>query len=127
MPPSYREWLQYADDDRTAARTLMRSHAALYGIVCFHAQQATEKLLKAFLVYHGQTPQRTHDCVSLIVECATFDATLAPFNFDAALVARYGVAPRYPDSPLVPMRQDARDALNALERIRTAVLALLPA
>lgn len=125
-PPSFREWLLFADDDRSAARTLMRSRHALYGIVCLHAQQAAEKLLKAFLVHHGQAPQRTHDCALLLAECVVLDATLAPLHGDAVLVTQYGVAPRYPDSPIMPARGDARDALHAMERIRAAVLALLP-
>ncbi|MCK5767453.1 MAG: HEPN domain-containing protein [Candidatus Atribacteria bacterium] len=29
--------------------------------VCFHCQQAVEKYLKAFLIYHTIKPKRTHD------------------------------------------------------------------
>lgn len=117
-PPSFRDWLTYADDDERVARTLMRMRPPSIRNACYHAQQSAEKTLKAFLVHHGATSPKTHDCSVLLVPCAVHDATL---------VTRYGVAPRYPDVTMVLTRQDARDALAAMERIRAAVLALLPA
>ncbi|MGI8855908.1 MAG: HEPN domain-containing protein [Thermomicrobiales bacterium] len=94
--------------------------------VCFHAQQAAEKILKAFLVYDGQVPQKTHDCVSLLVDCATINPALSTLEADCRYVTRFGVAPRYPDIAPEPTKKQAIAAVAAMHRIRTAVLALLP-
>lgn len=94
--------------------------------VCFHAQQAAEKALKALLVFHGQKPDKTHDCVSLLVECVKIAPTLASLVDDCRYVTRYGVAPRYPDIAPEPTKRQAMAAVAAMMRIRVAVLSLLP-
>ena len=60
-----------------------------WGAVCFHAhlkgisslvlraQQVAEKMLKALLVYHGVTPEKTHDSVRLLTECVSLEEELA--------------------------------------------------
>jgi HEPN domain-containing protein len=94
--------------------------------VCFHAQQAAEKILKAFLVFHGQTPRKTHDCTSLLVDCALIAPTLSTLEADYRYVTRYGVAPRYPDIAPDPTKRQATVAVEAMHRIQTATLALPP-
>lgn len=126
-PPSFRDWLTYADDDERIARTLMRLRPPSLRNACYHAQQSAEKTLKAFLVHHGVTPPKPHDCTILLTDCAVHDASLALHHADCSLVTRYGIAPRSPDMAIVLTRQDAKDALAAMGRIRAAVLALLPA
>lgn len=85
-----------------------------------------EKTLKAFLVFHGQIPRKTHDCVSLVVECAQIVPTLATLEADCRYVTRYGVAPRYPDIARNLTKKQATAAAAAMQRIRTEVLALMP-
>lgn len=52
---------------------------------------------------------------------------LVMLHADCVLLTPYAVATRYPDTALILTRAEARDALAAMERIRVAVLALLPA
>lgn len=54
-----RGWLAKADNDLLAGQHLLS--AGPYDIVCFHAQQAIEKLLKGLLAFYDQPPPRTHD------------------------------------------------------------------
>ena len=49
------QWIAKADLDRAAARQLAGSGSPLPAIAAFHAQQAAEKCLKAFL---SVTPHR---------------------------------------------------------------------
>ena len=51
--------LRKARQDRIALDALLPLHA--YDAVCFHAQQAVEKWLKAFLAYHGVAFPHTHN------------------------------------------------------------------
>lgn len=59
------DWLAFASEDLQVAELTLASH--LYNQVCFHAQQCTEKALKAWLVHHGQPPPRTHQMNEYII------------------------------------------------------------
>lgn len=60
------EWVAKAEGDfRTAGRELSVREAPNYDAVCFHAQQAIEKLMKALMISCGSVPPRSHDLVAL--------------------------------------------------------------
>ena len=58
------EWVEKAEGDfDTAGRELRARQRPNYDAACFHAQQVTEKYLKAFLQEHGQAFPKTHNLV----------------------------------------------------------------
>ena len=57
--------LQKADQDRYMLDKLVADDAAPVEVFGFHAQQATEKLIKAVLVVHGIEYGRTHRLAEL--------------------------------------------------------------
>jgi HEPN domain-containing protein len=61
--PVVEEWIaKAAADMETASReAVVTGVHANYDAVCFHAQQAIEKLMKAVLIAHGLMPPFTHD------------------------------------------------------------------
>jgi HEPN domain-containing protein len=61
-----RAWLTRASHDLAAARLLGER---LGDVAVYHCQQTAEKSLKAFLVYHDQKVEKTHD-VGLLIERA---------------------------------------------------------
>ena len=44
--------------------------------ICFHAQQAVEKYLKAFLSFHNKEVPKTHNLRDLISKCGQIDSSL---------------------------------------------------
>jgi HEPN domain-containing protein len=61
------EWASKAEEDlKTAAHMLRLEASSPTAIVCFHAQQAAEKYLKAYLVYRGTHFPKTHDVEELL-------------------------------------------------------------
>lgn len=99
-------WLNKAEHDLLSAQRLLEIEPMILDNACFHCQQAIEKYLKAFLIYHGRDVERTHNVIFLLSECATFDqvfATVDPMNINA-----YAVQGRYPDSNLLPTKEEAR-------------------
>ena len=54
-------WLRYAEEDLTTAETLLRQPHVVPRHVCWFAQQAAEKTLKAVLVFLQIDFPRTHD------------------------------------------------------------------
>lgn len=57
-------WLQYAETDLLLVQNAVIAGAPA-GEVCFHAQQATEKALKALLALRRVRPPRIHNLVLL--------------------------------------------------------------
>jgi HEPN domain-containing protein len=99
-------WLDKAGHDLISAQRLLEIEPMILDNACFHCQQAIEKCLKAFLVFHGRDIERTHNVIFLLSECANFDpvfATIDPLNINA-----YAVQGRYPDSTLMPTATEAK-------------------
>jgi HEPN domain-containing protein len=64
-PGSPKDWLRYAKADLALAQVPLPA-GGLYALLCFHAQQAVEKSLKAALIHHSIEPPRTHNLERLI-------------------------------------------------------------
>lgn len=63
-------WIAKARSDRLAARRLLEASGP-FDAVCFHAQQACEKALKAVLAFADMEIPRTHNLEELQVRCAS--------------------------------------------------------
>lgn len=61
-----RRWLALAEGDLDSARLLVTHGAVALRNAAFHAQQASEKGLKALLVANGLTVPRTHSLPRLV-------------------------------------------------------------
>lgn len=124
---NYTAWLAKADSDLLNIDNNLAAERVPWDTVCFHAQQAAEKLLKAYLVYHGRTPTRTHDLVALLARCVEVDTGLAVLEDDCRSLTYYAVGSRYPNDLFDPEEGDARAMLEALRRIKAVIQSLLPA
>lgn len=76
--------------------------------ISFHSQQAVEKFLKTFLVYHKTEFGRTHDVDFLLSECMHID-TSGFEEIKLKNISDYAVTVRYPDDFLIPSVQEALD------------------
>lgn len=104
-------WLDYARSDLAAARTLVVSPDHYPRQVCFLAQQATEKALKAALIAEAIDFPFTHDLDRLRNLLPDKWAVKKAFP-DLAEVTIWAVEVRYPaDMPEV-LESDAKRALS---------------
>lgn len=99
-------WLQKAASDVRSMEILLEAVDPPLDSVCFHAQQAAEKSLKALLAFYGKPFRKTHDLVLL--------AGLLPEEYrldieidDWAELSYFAVGPRYPDDFVEYTRQMA--------------------
>ncbi len=119
------DWLHKAAEDLAVAEYLIASERPYFGAVGFHAQQAAEKHLKAFLVFHQIEFPKTHDLDSLLDLAAKVDAPMAGSLRRASVLSVYGVETRYPaDLPDLTLRE-AQEAVNLAVEVRSAVLDLI--
>jgi len=81
-------------------------------IAAYHAQQAAEKALKAFLTARSTPFRRTHDLVELQQQCEGIDAGFSALAATAQTLTPYATLFRYPGGPLAPPVTDARLAVR---------------
>ncbi len=74
----------------------------------YHLQQAVEKWLKAFLLYHGWKLERTHDLEELLSEAVKHEPNLQKFQKMCHRV-KYFIAARYPGLPNPPTEEELRE------------------
>lgn len=120
-----REWVAKAENDLlNASHTLKLGERCPTDTVCFHAQQAAEKYLKALLTHRAIDFPRSHDLVALAARLRN-GPQLALSRDELAWLTRFAIATRYPGEGSISHVQ-ARRALAAAKGIRKAVRALLP-
>lgn len=112
-----RQWLAKAQNDLLNADNNLKSETVPYDTVCFHCQQASEKLLKAYLVARGVPPPLTHDLLLLLEEILPYCADAETLRDDLALLMPYAVGIRYPDESFMPTHEDACGARQAAQNV----------
>jgi HEPN domain-containing protein len=122
----WRNWVKKAEEDVQAIRLLMAGRDVPWSVVSFHAQQAAEKYLKAFLVSRGVDPERIHSLDRLLANCLPYDSTVAALRDDCQRLTDYAVDIRYPDIPIADEERIAREAVAMAERICAAIRQRLP-
>jgi len=115
-------WLDKAANDLRAARLAIEADPPITDVSAFHSQQAAEKALKAFLVFHTTPFDFVHDLEYLLGLCLQADESLDGLHEPAVVLTPYAVRARYPGThePTVAQAQDAADrGRQVLDAIRT--------
>ncbi|NPV75200.1 MAG: HEPN domain-containing protein [Anaerolineae bacterium] len=86
-----------------------------FDAVCFHAQQAVEKYLKAVFQESGAMIPRVHSLIELLALISTNDASFLLIQGNANVLEGYAVQFRYPG--MSADRSEAKQALAAAERL----------
>jgi HEPN domain-containing protein len=132
MPPDpelvaeTRDWLDRAADDLRAGELLLGAAPPLPVAAAFHAQQAAEKALKAFLTWHSRPFRKTHDLAEIGGLCVAIDATLDTPVRRAAVLSECAWRFRYPGAPRPLGPAEAAEALGLARAVYAAVVARLP-
>jgi HEPN domain-containing protein len=104
-------WLRYAREDLVAAEALVGQRTIAPRDVCWLAQQAAEKALKAVLVFLQIDFPRRHDLDALRNLMPT-DWHLKEEHPDLAELTEWAVEARYPGDWPDASEQDARSAVQ---------------
>jgi HEPN domain-containing protein len=121
-----RDWLVKAARDLRAADVLLASAEPLSDAAAFHAQQAAEKSLKAFLHWHDVPFRKTHELEELGRACTELDSTLGEVVERVLDLTPFAWRFRYPGDPSQPDPDEVRDALERSRSAHVAVVARLP-
>ena len=87
-----RQWVAKAKNDLLNADNNLRAEQIPYDTVCFHCQQAAEKLLKAYLTTHRQAAPSTHDLTLLLERILPLNPGAEQLRDRLAILTPYAVA-----------------------------------
>lgn len=113
-----RHWVIKAKGDLKVGKDEMATPEPVLDAVCFHMQQCCEKMLKAFLVFHGQEIPKIHSLAALAHRCCQIDAgfrELIERGLDR--LTDYAVEVRYGDDFFVPSREETEQAISMAENV----------
>ncbi len=112
-PGSPADWLRRAQSDLSLAR-IPQPEGVLLEDLCFHAQQAAEKALKAVLVANSIPIPRTHN-LTMLLGLMPGDLELPQAVDDAAILTDYAVSSRYPGDYEPVDEDELREAVRLAE------------
>lgn len=110
------EWIEIAETDLLTARSNLREAERFRRVVCFHAQQAAEKFLKAILVRLEVDFPKTHDLVALNPLLARHGVIT---GFEVRLLSdltSHAVRGRYPGD--IFTLEEAKEAVETAKLVR---------
>ena len=124
-----RAWMVKAWRDLETARRMAAFEPPFYDIAVYHCQQAAEKAVKAFLVFHGKPFEKTHDIEVLVDFAHEMNPAFSGLADAADALTPYATRFRYPSSTFAvePEPVEYEEALQHATAIYDFVLSLLPA
>ncbi|MDQ3684607.1 MAG: HEPN domain-containing protein [Acidobacteriota bacterium] len=120
MKPITQEWIAKAEGDFAVAQREIRARKnPNYDAASFHAQQCTEKYLKARLQEAGITFGKTHDLVNLLGLVLPVEPSWSILRQDLIVLTDFAVDYRYPGS--LATKTEAQDAAKRCRRVRHTI------
>jgi len=106
------KWLKRAYTDLRVAEKLLEVGEDPW-VIAFHAQQAVEKALKAYLVLHNKQIGKIHNIARLIDLCIEVDRDFSRL-YDIGVDELYPLAieARYPDTGIEVTMDEAEEAVR---------------
>ena len=119
-----RGWFRKGDSDLANAKVCLAAEQCL-DTACFHAQQAAEKYIKAYLVAYDVDFPFIHNLEKLLELCAEKDSAFMELEELGESLTPYAVSLRY-DQDFWPDKQTVEEAVEAAEKMRSSVVERLP-
>lgn len=107
------EWLRHANSDLQLAR-IGHAPGVMLEELCFHAQQATEKAIKALLVLKSVDFGKTHN-IDVLLELLPPDISIPSAVEKSVALTKYAVETRYPGTYDDVTEEDYAEALKLAE------------
>ncbi len=122
---NYKAWLTKAANDMLNIENNLAAENIPWDTICFHAQQAAEKTIKAYLAYHALPITRTHDLVALLSQAAEINPELGQLRVACQKLNYYAVSSRYPDDLFEPDAKEGLEMVEISQEIQEEILKML--
>ena len=124
-PEDPREWLRRARSSLARARLGHGQPDVLLEDLCFDAQQASEKALKALFVLKSAAVPRTHSIADLLTALTALGFDIPGQIEGAASLTDYAVAARYPGPSEPVATEDFEAAVELAQAVVTWATAIV--
>lgn len=111
------EWIAIAGDDLAFAKAALEDELEFYLQICFFLHQATEKILKAYILANELEFEKIHDLNKLLRICAQKDEEFNKFSENIKLLNPFYIGTRYPDVVINVNKSQAENSLNLAEQV----------
>jgi len=119
--PKVKQWIDYGDEDlRLARHALTLSGGCPYRLIAYHAQQCTEKYLKAYLVFHRIDFPYTHN-ISRLLELCDEKSKWPEEVYEAEELTPFAITTRYPGEDEKVTKKEALRAIDIAAKVRQVV------
>lgn len=118
VPGSAADWMIRAKSDLAIANPPL-PQGALYEDLCFHAQQAAEKALKAIYQHNEFAFNYTHDLNELMIGLKQKGIHLPEQVLEADILTRFAWESRYPNLGEPVTEEEYREALHQAQMVVT--------
>ncbi len=123
---NWKEWIRKADADILCIRNNVGANEVPWDAVCFHAYQAAERMLQAFLVFRLKKPRRGQDLLVLLDECVAIDDSFVMLKPACERLNALAVEVPYPGGLEEQAEADGLQAAGLAAEVRRAVVAHFP-
>jgi len=124
MSELVREWLEKAEGDSdTAKREVLVKDNPNWDAVCFHAQQAVEKYLKALLQKDNIPFQKIHDLAMLLEKLLNKYPEWQKFQETLEWLSAFAIEFRYPGE--FATKEEADKAVDIMNQWRSRILQVI--
>lgn len=118
-------WIDKADHDLGSAKIIFLHLPDYFDTIAFHCQQASEKYIKAILVYHEIEFDRSHDLIYLL-ELFPDEISVSQEKYKKALILNgFSVQIRYPNKIEHMTKFELEEAINIAQEFRNYALELI--
>ena len=114
-------WIVKGDHDFGTAKITYLYIPEYLDTVTFHCQQAVEKYLKAYLIFHSTPFKFTHDLVYLLDMISLLDSDFNNYYDSVSELQGYAVEVRYPNETIYLTSEKVEKALMIVRNVRDLV------
>lgn len=118
----FEKWFIKAENDLLTITNNFSSEQIPFDVCCFHAQQAAEKYLKAYLISKQTIFPKIHDLKMLNKLCININPNFQAIEEVSIQLSDYAITPRYPDAMDDLTLEDAQKALDDALLIKAFIL-----
>ncbi len=109
------EWFRLAKGDLAIAKGATATDVPVE-LLCFHAQQAAEKAIKAVLIWYGIQAPKIHD-IGMLLDLLPSTLQVGPEIDGSRALTYYATAPRYPMARTRISDAQYREAVRLAEAV----------
>lgn len=112
------DWIEKADHDLGTAKLIYLHIPEYFDMIAFHCQQATEKYIKAILLFFEIEFERTHNLIYLL-ELLSKRIDITGELFDKVILLNgFGVQIRYPDHKIFLTNEELETSIQISQDFR---------